>query len=208
MERLVNECTKKGALKEIQWLYASKRCTFTANTCFTAALCGHLDVLVWLREVGTPWNRSVYSAAVVGKHKHILEHMQHYGFEPDNTPAGSIPCAEFLGTPCVGITGTVHPDTPPATLAIVCIAIGDLDLLKMVVVEGCEVNAVSCAFAAKRGHLKILKWLKEDAACDWDSRTFESAVRSGQGHIIDYLLETRCPHYKTIPQDDTGCTLL
>jgi hypothetical protein len=208
MERLTNECAKRGMVDALQWLYVSKRCTFTSNTCYTAALHGNLDTLKWLRSVGTPWNQSVYSAAVLGKHPLVTEYIKSNSEYRFAVTTSNVPCAEFIGTPCVGIASTVQPAAPPAGLATACVSLGELELLQAMVAEGANVDETSCALAAKRGNLTVLRWLREDALCKWDSRTFDAAARTGQGHVIDYLLEMKCPHYTTVPQEDAVCTIL
>ena len=44
-----------------------------ADTCRAAALGGHLDVLIWLRDEGCPWDIGTTDGAVEGGHVRVLK---------------------------------------------------------------------------------------------------------------------------------------
>jgi uncharacterized protein YciI len=53
-------------------------------------------------------------------------------------------------------------------------------------------STVTSQNAARFGHLKLLKWLREQG-CPWDHETFVSAVRFGNIEILDWLYQKKCP---------------
>ena len=50
----------------------------------------------------------------------------------------------------------------------------------------------TCAYAAKGGHLDVLKWAKSNG-CKWDSRTCDYAKESGNDKLIQWLENNDCP---------------
>ena len=53
------------------------------DTCFHAALGGHLDVLQWAREHGCPWNERTCESAALGKHLSVLQWAKEHGCHYD-----------------------------------------------------------------------------------------------------------------------------
>ena len=51
----------------------------------------------------------------------------------------------------------------------------------------------TCANAALRGHLDILKWARENG-CPWDDLTCTYAAAGGHLDILKWALENSCPY--------------
>jgi len=102
---------------------------FDKNTCRTAAKCGQLRVLKWLRGRDCPWDSGTCSGAAMGGHLKILKWARGEGCEWDR------------GTCWRAARG------------------GHLEVLKWMREEGCEWSDLTCREAAFGGHLGVLKWI-------------------------------------------------
>jgi len=70
--------------------------------------------------------------------------------------------------------------------------LGNLEMLKYCVENGCEVNTGTCATAAKEGHLECLKYLREKNV-KWDHRTVQDARENNHVECLNYALANNCP---------------
>ena len=69
--------------------------------------------------------------------------------------------------------------------------LGNLEMLKYCVENGCEVGTGTCAAAAKHGNLDCLKYLREKN-CAWDCETSGAAARIGNLEMLKYCVENGC----------------
>ena len=72
---------------------------------------------------------------------------------------------------------------------------GNLEMVKYCVANECPIDAIACEYAAKNGHLEILKYLHEEAKAPWDEYTATWAAGKGQLHILEYLVERKYDEY-------------
>ena len=70
--------------------------------------------------------------------------------------------------------------------------LGNLEMMKYCVENGCKVHAGTCAVAAKEGHLECLKYLREKN-CPWDHRTVQRARENNHIECLNYALANNCP---------------
>jgi archaellum component FlaC len=70
--------------------------------------------------------------------------------------------------------------------------LGNLEMLKYCVENGCKVHEVTCADAAKYGNLECLKYLREKNV-KWDHRTVQFARENNQIECLNYALANNCP---------------
>jgi hypothetical protein len=70
-------------------------------------------------------------------------------------------------------------------------SMGNLDMLKYCVANGCLVDEVACESAAGSGSLECLKYLHEEVKAPWVSQTAVQAGLSGHLHILEYLVERK-----------------
>ena len=76
----------------------------------------------------------------------------------------------------------------------------NLEMVKYCVANECPINADACENAASRGHLEILRYLREEAKAPWDSpwnisNTANTAARNSHLHILEYLVERKYDEY-------------
>jgi hypothetical protein len=70
--------------------------------------------------------------------------------------------------------------------------LGNLEMLKYCVENGCEVHEGTCAVAAKYGNLECLKYLREKNV-KWCHRTVQDARENNQIECLNYALANNCP---------------
>ena len=50
-----------------------------------------------------------------------------------------------------------------------------------------------CEQVAKTNKLELLKWIREEKKCDWNSRTINVAARQGNLEMVKYCVANECP---------------
>ena len=70
--------------------------------------------------------------------------------------------------------------------------LGNLEMLKYCVENGCEVHEGTCAAAAKYGNLECLKYLREKNV-KWDHQTVQCARETNHVECLNYALANNCP---------------
>ena len=74
---------------------------------------------------------------------------------------------------------------------------GHLHVIKYAHENGCPWDATTCSKAAEGGHLDVLKYAHENG-CPWDKETCKGAAKGGHLNVIKYAHEKGCPmHTKT-----------
>ena len=68
---------------------------------------------------------------------------------------------------------------------------GNLEMVKYCVANECSIDIHACAFAALKGHLESLKYLREEAKAPWNWRTAAWAAERGHLHILEYLVKRK-----------------
>ncbi len=70
-----------------------------------------------------------------------------------------------------------------------------MEMVKYCVANECPISVLACANAAARGHLEVLKYLREEVKAPWDAETAEWAAKYGHLHILEYLVERKYDEY-------------
>ena len=68
---------------------------------------------------------------------------------------------------------------------------GHLEVLKWLRENGCPWDSCTCYSAAKGGHLEVLKWLRENG-CPWDSNTCDFAAKGGHLEVLKWARQNGC----------------
>lgn len=70
---------------------------------------------------------------------------------------------------------------------------GQLKLLKWVRKKGCPWKETTCTGAAEGGHIKVLKWARRKG-CEWDEHACSAAAKYGHLDVLHWLRENgECP---------------
>ena len=73
--------------------------------------------------------------------------------------------------------------------------LGNLEMLKYCVENGCEVHEGTCATAAKHGNLECLKYLRSKN-CRWDDRVCKHAHENDHIACLTYAVHQKCPGFE------------
>ena len=71
-------------------------------------------------------------------------------------------------------------------------------MVKYCVANECPIDERACAWAARCGHLEVLKYLREEVKAPWDSDTASWAAANGHLHILEYLVERKYDQYDDV----------
>ena len=77
---------------------------------------------------------------------------------------------------------------------------GHLDLVKWLQAKGCQWDSSTSNSAAFGGHLEVLQWIRsEDPPCPWNSRVCRFAARQGHLEVLRWARSQRCPWDEEVP---------
>lgn len=152
---------------------------------------GHIKCLKFLiEEAGVEWSEKTACAAAEGGHLSILKYCasQKCKMTADVMAfaafGGSLECLEFLYQ--IGVPWSRE-------VCIYAAQSGNRNMLKRLYELGCPLNEDACSEAALHGYLEVLKFLRNDLNCPWDSLTPALASLSGNKEVLEWCLENDCP---------------
>ena len=70
---------------------------------------------------------------------------------------------------------------------------GHLDILKWARLNGIHWDSHTCMEAAKNGHFDVLKWARSNG-CPWDRLTLAEAIQNDHKEIFEWALKNGCPY--------------
>lgn len=91
----------------------------------------------------------------------------------------------------IGTTGVTVPEYLSSNKDISKVA-GCTNLLPVLHRLGFTLSEETFSVTAKRGDLRVMKWLK-DKACPWDTHTFSEAAINGDLETMKWLKDNQCP---------------
>eukprot|EP00797_Seminavis_robusta_P010078 Sro173_g076240.2 (279) ;mRNA; r:28935-29771 len=143
---------KIGNITVMRWA-RQKGFPWNEQTCARAAEYGHLEMLQWSRENGCPWNERTCAEAAEGGHLDVLKWARENRCRWDSCTCSCAAEGGHLDTLKwareMGVHGSID--------MCLCCFKWHLDL-KWARENGCPWDVWTCAFAARNGHLEILKW--------------------------------------------------
>lgn len=188
--RLVVARKENMSWQFIKWLQKNTHCEFSENACSTAAAAGDLELLMYLREQGCPWNNLTVISAIDNGHLNCFLYArdQNCPLNEEQEPkyyaanAGQIEIMTYLHNH--GETWNVHSMREAASGGrVVC--------LKYLRDQGCPWNATVCRSAAGSGQLECLMFLHENG-CPWDASAPGYAIVNNHLPCLKYLVEQKC----------------
>ena len=161
--RIMNAAALHGHLKEVlkKWKDPKpirQKILFGVQTCASAALGGCLELLMWLRDNGCPWNASTCSNAALGGHLEVLKYAHEKGCKWN-----ALTCSEAAEGGHLEVLKYAHENGCPWN-EWTCYAAarrGHFEVLKYAHEKGCPWNGQPSQEAARRGHLEVLKYAHE-----------------------------------------------
>jgi len=138
------------------------------RTCANAAMNGHLELLKWAREHECPWDWETCANAALNGHLKLLKWAREH-----ECPWNANTCSNAAKN-------------------------GHLEILKWAREHECPWNANTCSNAAENGHLAVLKWARS-SGCPWNQLTYSYGSIHGDPAVMRYLEEQGCPRSRTHP---------
>lgn len=162
---------------------------FNENLGFTAARCGHIDILEWIFENSDKnfdINHRLCVFAAKGGHIHVLEWLRDHGCKPSMWNIGEFAAANgdikmmkwALDNSCsFGSIGQMYK-------------IKDVRTLEWAKNHGITINSGIWTHAVKDENFEMLKWLR-DNGCRWNptKNLFNAAVENGHVRVLKWLLD-------------------
>ena len=68
---------------------------------------------------------------------------------------------------------------------------GNLEMVKYCVANECPIDESARASPALKGHIEVLKYLREEVKAPWDFLTANRAAANGHLHTLEYLVERK-----------------
>ena len=192
--RIMNAAAFWGHLNALkQWKEQSRAKTlFDKQTCLFAALGGHLEVLMWLRDNGCPWHvdRTCHAAARGGN----LEMLKYLAKNDCTWKIYRNTCSQAAAGGHLEVLKYLRKNQCPWDSETCDAAAkgGHLEVLKYAHEMDCPWDKWTCWRAAEGGHLEVLKYLHENG-CPWNEWTCDAAARGGHLDVLKYAHESVCP---------------
>lgn len=153
------------SIQGINQKVAKEGCQYAA---VKAAGCGHLQFLQALHAKGITMSFAVLREAVQFQHvecvKWLIQKQQGWNIM-------------FSGS-----------------LTEIAASTGDLNMMKMLVDNGCPWGRCTTSLAASKGHLDVIEWAYRNG-CEWDPETLKSATQEGHTHIIEWATKNGYENY-------------
>jgi hypothetical protein len=166
---------REGYIGAVEWLHGRMRADpkegdarVFARVCAEAASAGRLEVLMWARDNGCPWNVSTCLEAAKNGHLDCLKWAHENG------------CPLEHGRPSKN------------DICLYAAQGGHLECLKWARWNGFPWDERTCSHAAYRGHLECLKWAR-DNGCPLSERTCAYAAEGGSPECLEWARDNGCP---------------
>lgn len=168
--------TKSGNLDMLKWMHHNK--FFLSREVATeAARYGHKHVLIWLKEISGPWDKSsILEAAAAGRQLSLLKWLKDEGLWEGRTER-----EKHASESCISLRAAMN---------------GDVEMLMWLKEIGAKFSSSVCTAAAKKGSLETLKWLRS-IGCEWDETTTSGAILNLHYEVFEYCTDNGCP----VPDD-------
>ena len=161
------------------------------NLCTIAAENGYLNILKWARKNYYPWDEKTCTNAAKNGHLNILKWCR----KNKCTVSWNITTRnEAIFTDNFKILNLECNDICPPRNNNTCTEAsknGHLKILKWARNNGCSWDKNTCSEAAKNGYLKILKWARNNG-CYWDKHTCNEAAKNGHLNVLKWAHNNGC----------------
>jgi len=158
-----------------------------------AASHGHLDILEWLiPKYSVKWSYMHTTAAARGGHLEVLKWLRSRGI-----PWGSNAVTQAAGyNHAAVVEWAVHNGGRLVPKAMWAAAErGHLEMVKLLRERlGCGMCVKTCAWAAYGGQLEVLQYLRSGQfPCPWNAETCQAAARNGHLRVLSWAIAQGCP---------------
>jgi hypothetical protein len=209
---------RHGQIELLEELYAADRDSFGSCDCSTAAQCGQLSILQWLRARGSWWCETTCEMAAEYGHFELLKKCVEMGCPIDASACTGAACGghiEILAwcraqgldwgltcfeAPCNGhfelLKWAVEVGGMPLDDEWTCYSAvrgGHVEILAYCVDKGCPYDPpIACMLAASNGQRNVLEWCLARGA-QMDAHTSAAAAGAGDVDILQWCVQRGAP---------------
>jgi hypothetical protein len=202
--RCIENALRSYRFEVLQWLHSETRLsTFlwgNSNLYEYAAKDGRIDMIAWLRsrDPPVPWDATVCATIAAKGHLQVLQWVR------SQNPPCPIDSRAFVAAARNGrmsilewlryetnVTATNNLWTPEVCAAAAANDQLDTLIWLRLLDPPCPWDKYSCTIAVARGHLYILKWLRDEnrPPCPWDAECQRVAGKNGHEDVVDWIYE-------------------
>ena len=158
-----------------------------------AASHGHLDILEWIiPKYSVKWSKTHTTAAARGGHLEVLKWLRARGIPWDSNAV--MQAAAYNHTEVVEWAVQNNARVRPKAM-FAAAERGHLAMVRLLRERlGCGMCAQTCGWAAYGGRLEVLQYLRSGPfPCPWDCETTERAARNGHLRVLAWAAQQGCP---------------
>jgi hypothetical protein len=165
-----------GRATTVQWLLEEKHCTLQSTSSALAAVGGHLNVLIYLHKIKSPFHPNTSMRAARNGHLNILQFLHAYGY-------------------------AWHADTCKAAAHG-----GHLSILQWLYEQECPRDAAMLKRdAAAADKVDVMEWLMQRDGDDLPSILMSDAAGNGALTMCEYLLDKWGNQHVTVQHKAANC---
>eukprot|EP00953_Heterococcus_sp_UTEX-ZZ885_P009669 5679-Heterococcus_DN1.PRE.1 len=207
--KLMQSMARHNRLCQLQWLHTEQGCQLPEDICAHAAESGSIDMLKWLKEQGSVFDKSTMRSAA--DHGHVVRYLRAEG-----CPWHFEACLAALRRSDRDLIlwalehGFEYHDKE-LEFSYFCdhswetvIKTGSLEmviwLVELQLDEVNEPDLIELSTAIASGHVDICRYLKDVRGCDWHDSPWRDnidpewcAARSDKAEMCEWLLEANFP---------------
>jgi hypothetical protein len=162
--------------------------------CKSAAIHGNITALEYLKSKGYYLNLDnggTMKAIVMNGHLHVMKWVHSNGLVVE-WYVFVIQAALYGNMTMIQWLYTNHGSVFNEQACAFAARGGHLHILKWLRTKGCCWDRFTCLDAAENGHFEVLQWAKTDG-CPWDIYTCSNAAKNGHLAILQWARENGCP---------------
>jgi ankyrin repeat protein len=193
---LFSEAAKYGQIKVFEYGIKNRLTWDDRGVAASAAKCGHIYVLEWMRQHGAKdfaFQDCAQKAAECGKLS-VLEWLQRQQLPIEDMESCFCNAANNGHTNV--LDWLLHHDGFHLYRNLMDSAarFGHIKLMKIALERGVQMNTKTCAIAAFNGRLNALQWLRLHG-CQWDGNVIHWAQENDNQEVVDWAKRNGCPDH-------------
>eukprot|EP00953_Heterococcus_sp_UTEX-ZZ885_P002832 2051-Heterococcus_DN1.PRE.2 len=186
---LVNATALSGRLHILQYLFLQQHCSIPSDLSEYAVRSSSISMLTWLKtQTSCTFDMMTCAAAAFGNQFAVLQHLRNEGCEWDNKRIGQ----------CTAVSGNIAMldwvrqqqgvEITAITLLMAALS-GETAMCAHLRSIGCDWPVHACNYAAVRGHIETLHWLRQNGCPCNIADVCSAAARYGSTSILNYVNE-------------------
>jgi hypothetical protein len=193
-ERVRSAAAKHGNLTTVKWLHEHWFYTDREKICGDAAESGSIEMLLYLKQQGCRYNAGTMARAARRGHLAVCQHLV-----AEQCPLDETVCAAAARGGALEIVRSLRNNSCPWHADLICddAAQGDsIELMQYLRQHGCDLSEEAMETALRSGDAPMCQYLRTEQ-CPWVPVSSASRDAAAAGHVelLRWLLEEQgCPY--------------